>query len=105
MFIFIFYVLPILLVLLECFFMRYCVTLVDEGLRHSEYEEQVSEGHKIPRIQLALLLFASFIPGVGALVFLITTGIIVIRLSSDEFDIDYFWVIRETRFTKYWLKS
>jgi len=85
--------------------MRLCVIIVDEELRHSEYEDQVSEGHKMPRMQLALFLLASFIPFfIGILTFLFLTAIIVIRLFSDGFDIDYCWVVRENRFTKYWFK-
>jgi hypothetical protein len=99
------WVLPALLSSLECLFVRRCVIIVSDELRYSGYKDQVSKGHKMPRIKIAMLLLASFIPFLGITILLVLTIEVTVRLSSDVFDIDYCWVVRENRFTKYWFKS
>jgi hypothetical protein len=85
MYTFFIHVLPVILVILECWFLRTCVRLED--------------GEKIPRLILLLLILASFVPILGVVVAILTAVIVPVIISFGELE------IADNKFTRFWIKN
>jgi hypothetical protein len=68
--VFILYVLPVLVVSLECFIARYCFLFVDE---EGSFCNRNINGRKLPRIIIGSLVIISCIPVIGTIAAFMTT--------------------------------
>jgi hypothetical protein len=81
------WILPVILVALECWFIRSCMVGDDE--------------RKAPRLVVLLLILGSLAPVVGWVVFV---GCLI-WICANASDSDSGWRIAENRFTRYWIKD
>jgi hypothetical protein len=79
------YILPIILVMLECWFLRTCV--------------RFENGKKVPRLLLLLLMLASFVPVLGLIESIAFIAIVAFNISFDDLE------IADNRFTRFWIKD
>jgi hypothetical protein len=74
----------LLVVFLECLFLRTCTRIVDSG-------------RKVPRLILLLSILLSLVPGLGIVVAVTIFIVVIINLSNNNLG------IKDNRFTRFWL--
>jgi hypothetical protein len=79
------YIFPIIVVILECWFLRVCVRL--KGNR------------KVPRILVASLILISFIPILGLILSALFIFIVAMLINGEDLE------VVDNKFTRFWIND
>jgi hypothetical protein len=89
------YILPVILVILECIFLRTSVAIPAKSRYGEEPRYSEESARRVPRLLILFLVIISLVPILG----LVEAVLIPIIILANN------WEIKDNRFTRFWIKS